>query len=93
MRAILLAILCLFSSLAMAAVDINSASVAQLDQLPSIGPKTARAIVDYRKKNGGFKNVDELLKVKGIGEKTLLKLRPLVTVGAPPAAASGKSQR
>jgi len=63
-------------------VNINTASVAQLEALPGIGAKTAQLIVDHRQKNGPFKKVEELMNVKGIGEKSFLKLKPMVTVGA-----------
>ncbi len=76
------AALLLSASVALAAprVNLNTASQAQLDTLPGIGPKKARAIIDWRKAHGGFKSVTELLQVKGIGRKTLEKLRPLVTL-------------
>ncbi len=61
-------------------ININTATVEELQTLPEIGPKTADAIVKYREKHP-FKSVDELIEVKGIGEKTLEKLKPLVTVG------------
>jgi len=63
-------------------VNINTASVAQLEALPGIGAKTAQLIVDHRQKNGPFKKVEELMNVKGIGEKSFLKLKPMVTVGS-----------
>jgi len=63
-------------------VNINTASVAQLEALPGIGAKTAQLIVDHRQKNGAFKKVEELMNVKGIGEKSFLKLKPMVTVGS-----------
>ncbi len=65
-------------------VDINSASVAELASLPGIGESKAKAIVEYRAVDP-FKSVDDLKKVKGIGEKTLEALRPDITVGAAPA--------
>ena len=68
---------------ASAKVNINTASAQQLTTLPGIGPKKAEAIVVYRKANGAFAAVDDLVKVKGIGPKTLDKLRPLITVGKP----------
>lgn len=65
-------------------VDINSASVAELASLPGIGESKAKAIVEYRAVDP-FKTVDDLKKVKGIGEKTLEALRSDITVGAEPA--------
>ncbi|MBA2848549.1 helix-hairpin-helix domain-containing protein [Thermosulfuriphilus ammonigenes] len=65
---------------ALAGTNLNTASAAELELLPGIGPKTAQAIVEYRKAHGPFKSIDELLKVKGIGSKKLEKIRPLVTV-------------
>ena len=63
-------------------ININTASAAQLEALPGIGARTAQAIVDHRQKNGGFKKIEELMNVKGIGEKSFLKLKPMVTVTA-----------
>ncbi len=59
-------------------VNINSADKDTLTLLPGIGPVTAEAIIAYRNTNGNFKNIDELTKVKGIGEKTLVKLKPFL---------------
>ena len=67
---------------AAAPVNLNSASVAQLQTLPGIGASTAQRIVEYRQKNGSFKKIEELMNVKGIGEKSFLKLKPLITVTA-----------
>jgi competence protein ComEA len=63
-----------------ALVNLNTASPAELEELPGVGPVTAKAIVDWRTGNGGFRSVDQLLDVDGIGEKTLADLAPLVTV-------------
>lgn len=70
-------------------VNLNSASVAQLQTLPGIGASAAQRIVDYRQKNGSFKKIEELMNVKGIGEKSFLKLKPLITVGADKADRAG----
>jgi competence protein ComEA len=64
-----------------AVVNINTASAAELDALPGIGAKTAALIVEYRQKNGPFKKIEELMNVRGVGEKNFLKLRPQLTVG------------
>lgn len=61
-------------------VNINAANSAQLQTLYGIGPAKAQEILRYRKMHGGFKSVDELVNVKGIGEKTMIKLRPQVSV-------------
>ena len=64
------------------AVNLNTASASQLEALPGIGAKMALRIVEYRQKNGGFKKIEDLMNVKGIGEKAFLKLKPHLTVSA-----------
>ncbi|MDY0297611.1 MAG: ComEA family DNA-binding protein [Acidobacteriota bacterium] len=61
-------------------VNINTADLKQLQTLPRIGEKVAQRIIDYRKKNGPFKRVEDLLKVKGIGEKTFLRFKDRITI-------------
>ena len=61
-------------------IPLNTASVDELDTLPGIGPKTARAIVEYRESHGKFTSAEELLQVRGIGRKKLAALRPHITV-------------
>ena len=70
---------------AVAAVNLNTASAAQLEELPGIGAKMALRIVEYRQKSGGFKKIEDLMNVKGIGEKAFLKLKPHLTVSPPKA--------
>jgi competence protein ComEA len=62
-------------------VNINTATTAQLEALPGVGARTAQLIVEQRQKNGGFKKIEELMNIKGIGEKSFLKLKPMITVG------------
>ena len=64
-----------------AVVNLNTATATQIATLPGIGEKAAERIIEYREKNGGFKKIEELMNVKGIGEKSFLKLKPLITVG------------
>lgn len=65
---------------AFGSVNINSANSAQLQTLYGIGPTKAQEILRYRKAHGGFKTVDELVNVKGIGPKTMIKLKPQVSI-------------
>ncbi|OPZ23164.1 MAG: ComE operon protein 1 [bacterium ADurb.BinA186] len=61
-------------------VNINTASASELDTLPGIGTAYAGRIIDYRNSHGGFKSIEELKNVKGIGDKTFEKLADLVTI-------------
>jgi len=63
-----------------APVNLNTATLEQLDTLDGIGPGIGQRIIDYREQHGGFRNVDELGEVPGIGDKRMATLRPLVTV-------------
>ena len=65
---------------AAATIDLNTATLAQLETLPGVGAKLAERILQYRQKNGRFNKVEELMNVPGIGEKNFLKLKPLVSV-------------
>ena len=71
------------ASAAAGMVNLNTATVAQLETLPGIGKATAERILEYRQKNGGFKKVEDLMNVRGIGERSFLKMKPLITVTAP----------
>ncbi len=62
-------------------VDINAADVNRLTDLPGIGEKVAARIVAYRKENGRFQKIEEIMNVRGIGEKTFVKLQKHLTVG------------
>ena len=61
-------------------VDINTADVEELDELPEVGPSTAESIIQYRQTNGQFSSVDELEEIPGIGPETLEKIAPFATV-------------
>ena len=66
-------------------VNLNTASAADLENLPGVGAKMAERILEYRQKNGPFKKIEDLMNVKGIGEKNFLKLKARLTVTAPKA--------
>ena len=63
-------------------INLNTATADQLTAVPGIGEKLAARIVEHRQKNGSFKSVQELMNVKGVGEKSLGKLEPFLSAGA-----------
>jgi len=65
-------------------VNINTATRTELIQVPKIGEKMAERIVDFRKANGPFRRIEDIMNVKGMGEKTFLAIRPYLTVGKTP---------
>jgi len=72
-------------------INVNTATAEQFAALPGVGVKLGARIVEYRQKSGGsFKTVDELMNVKGIGEKNFLKIQPHVTTGTSGEARPGR---
>ncbi len=63
-------------------LDLNQATAEQFEMLPGLGPKKAQALVEFRTKSGGFKNVQQIVRVKGIGPKMFKRLQPYLFVGA-----------
>lgn len=78
--ALLLSALPALAAEAKRVVNINSAEVSQLTLLPRIGPAVAQRIVEFRKQNGAFKSPEDLMLVRGIGEKTFQLIKPYVAV-------------
>ncbi len=74
-------------NLAFAAININTASESELEHLPGIGPSKAKAIVEYRQKNGPFKSAEDIKHVSGIGDKTYEALKSQISVGSGSAGA------
>ncbi|MDI6793391.1 MAG: ComEA family DNA-binding protein, partial [bacterium] len=62
-------------------VNLNTATLEEIESLPKIGPAIAKRIIEYRDTHGGFKSIEEIIEVKGIGEKTFEKIKGLITVG------------
>ncbi|WP_054749349.1 helix-hairpin-helix domain-containing protein [Lacticaseibacillus thailandensis] len=65
-------------------IDLNTATLAQLQTISGVGPKRAQDIIDYRSEHGGFQSVDQLKDISGIGDKIFADLQPHVTVGSTP---------
>jgi competence protein ComEA len=82
-----------FSISAIAAVNINTATQEELESLQGIGQVKAQAIIDYRKKNGGFKSVDDIKNVDGIGDATLEKLRKDLSISGQTSIAVPKENK
>ncbi|UJP06398.1 MAG: ComEA family DNA-binding protein [Nitrosomonas sp.] len=81
-----IALLLLLTSSAYAAVNINTATQAELETLQGIGPTKAKAIIEHREKVGSFTAIDDLEKVSGIGPGTIKQLRDAITVESVPTA-------
>src|SRR5437763_12530385 len=94
MKRLLLALLLFIAStLAVVAVNINTATKEELDALPGIGPVKAQAIIDYRNANGPFKTSADVMKVKGIKEGEFAKIKDQIAVtgATTPVAAPAKA--
>lgn len=62
-------------------ININTASAKELVKLPGIGQALAQRIIDFREKNGPFKKIEDLMRVRGIGEKNFKKMKDFITIG------------
>ena len=81
MKRFLMLLACLlFSGWALAAININTATLQELEALNGIGPVKAQAIIDYRNQNGNFKNIEDIKNVKGIKEGEFSKIQDRITV-------------
>jgi competence protein ComEA len=72
-------------------IDINVATAKELEELPGVGPTTAKAIILFRTRSGRFRRVDDLLAIRGISEPKLKNMRRYITLGPPPASPAKKS--
>ena len=71
-------------------IDLNAATIKELEELPGVGPVTAQRILDARQKSGRFRRIEDLLAIRGISSKRLEALRPYVTVSPPPPSPTKK---
>jgi competence protein ComEA len=76
-----------------AKININQASAAQFSLLPRVGSKQADRIVEYRKAHGQFSQIEELMEVKGIGEKQFAQLKPYLSLSGPTTLTSKVSSK
>ncbi len=76
-------------------IDLNQATLEDLKELPGIGTSTAKRILEFREKNGPFERIEDLMNVRGIGERKFLKLKDRITVGptGKPSARGPSSRR
>jgi competence protein ComEA len=74
-----------------ATLDLNAATAQQLQALPGVGPTMAKSIVDFRKKSGPFRRVEDLLAIRGITKQRLEKIRPYVKIVSPGAKEQSSS--
>jgi competence protein ComEA len=72
-------------------LDLNTATVKELEQLPGVGPTTAKAIVEFRARSGRFRRIDDLLVIRGISEAKLKKMRPYITIAPAPKKSAAAS--
>jgi len=93
MRLLLALVVALAAPLADAALNLNTATKDELVALSGIGPAKAQAILDYRVQHGGFKSVDELKDVKGIGARRFEKLKPELTVAPAPVKTAAREAK
>ena len=92
-KTLLAVVLYFLTGIAFAAVNINTASQAELEALQGIGPAKAKAIIEHREKVGSFASIDDLEKVSGIGPGTIKQLRDVITVEAAPAEPSSNAAK
>ena len=95
LKKVLVGLMTLVASIgmALAAVNINTATEQELQSLPGIGPAKAKQIVDHRKANGNFKTIDDLKNVKGIGDKTFDKFKGQLAISGPTTVEAAQAKK